>query len=349
MAEPIRLSASGISSYDAKKAASAVEQAVNYLQQVKLDIDFKDSFSGMSMFPNTQGELRSVLSTLEKKKETIDALVTALSNGTQKIEDADAGFKHDLIEETLGEKLLKAVKTAGEILLYQQFGSLFGIFAISGKYKDTAVVKWIDDTVEEVPDEIKDVTKDIIGGTTYNAIDAGWDVVKGDYSWDTLESFLKALEADGSTIVKTLKLIAQPEGTMKNLMDGATESVDEASQHLLEGDIPGVLLSFGKGFGCWAGAFGYGVAEVTTELIGDAVTGALDTMMLPIKLVRHYIPSETEGALLKPGGVLGNLVVDAAEKYAPDATYEVRGFLDHLSEKYDRGSQAIGDWISDLL
>ena len=83
MAEPIRLSASGISSYDAKKAASAVDQAVNYLQQVKLDIDFKDSFSGMSMFPNTQGELRSVLSTLEKKKETIDALVTALSNGTQ--------------------------------------------------------------------------------------------------------------------------------------------------------------------------------------------------------------------------------------------------------------------------
>ena len=57
MAEPIRLSASGISSYDAKKAASAVDQAVNYLQQVKLDIDFKDSFSGMSMFPNTQGEL----------------------------------------------------------------------------------------------------------------------------------------------------------------------------------------------------------------------------------------------------------------------------------------------------
>lgn len=106
MAEPIHVSASGISSYDAKKAASAVEQAVNYLQQVKLDIDIKDSFSGMSMFPNTQGELRSVLSTLEKKKETIDALVTALSNGTQKIEDADAGFKHDLVAETMSEKLL---------------------------------------------------------------------------------------------------------------------------------------------------------------------------------------------------------------------------------------------------
>lgn len=106
MAEPIRLSASGISSYDAKKAASAVEQAVNYLQQVKLDIDFKDSFSGMSMFPNTQGELRSVLRTIEKKRATIDALVTALSNGTQKIEDADAGFKNDLVTETISSKLL---------------------------------------------------------------------------------------------------------------------------------------------------------------------------------------------------------------------------------------------------
>lgn len=122
MAEPIRLSASGISSYDAKKAASAVEQAVNYLQQVKLDIDFKDSFSGMSMFPNTQGELRSVLSTLEKEKETIDALVTALANGTQKIEDADAGFKHDLVAETTNEKLLALLGG----ITSQTFHSLLG-------------------------------------------------------------------------------------------------------------------------------------------------------------------------------------------------------------------------------
>ena len=122
MAEPIRVSASGISSYDAKKAASAVEQAVKYLQQVKLDIEFRDSFSGMAMFPNTQGELRSVISVLEQKKESIDSLVTMLSSGVQKFEDADAGFKHDLVVETPSDKMLSLL---GDITS-QTFRSLFG-------------------------------------------------------------------------------------------------------------------------------------------------------------------------------------------------------------------------------
>lgn len=122
MAEPIRLSASGISSYDAKKAASAVEQAVNYLQQVKLDIDFKDSFSEMAMFPNTQGELRSVITALEQKKETIDSFATMLSSGMQKIENADAGFKHDLVAETPNEKMLSLFSDIAS----QMFNSLFG-------------------------------------------------------------------------------------------------------------------------------------------------------------------------------------------------------------------------------
>lgn len=122
MAEPIRLSASGISSYDAKNAALAINQALNYLRQVKFDIDFKDSFSGMALFPNTQGELRSVIAALEQKKETIDSFVAVLSSGVQKIENADDGFKHDLVAETLNEKMLSLF---GDITS-QTFNSLFG-------------------------------------------------------------------------------------------------------------------------------------------------------------------------------------------------------------------------------
>lgn len=328
MAEPIRLSASGISSYDAKKAASAVEQAVNYLQQVKLDIDFKDSFSGMSMFPNTQGELRSVLSTLEKKKETIDALVTALSDGTQKIEDADAGFKHDLVAETPSEKLGKIIE---RVLYSATIGntSIFGAYWLYSYFSSNETVDKINETWDDIPSEFKDVGKKVLkeiagdnGKAIYSAIDLTLDVISGECEWDTLETFLKTVEVDGtkaSAVVKTLQMIYAPEGTMKDLMDGMYTYQDEAVEAFLDGEIGEGLWLCAKSIGSGLGSIGYGVGEVFTELASDAVDDVLDVVTLPVRLVRHFIPGKT-------GEVVYN-----------------------FGDELDAGVDKITDWISDLL
>lgn len=324
MAEPIRLSASGISSYDAKKAASAVEQAVNYLQQVKLDIDFKDSFSGMSMFPNTQGELRSVLSTLEKKKETIDALVTALSNGTQKIEDADAGFKHDLVAETPSKKLGKIIE---RVLYSATIGntSIFGAYWLYSYFSSNETVDNINEFWDEIPSEFRDAFKEIAGDkgkSIYSAIDLTLDVISGECDWDTLETFLKTVEVDGtkaSAVVKTLQMIYAPKGTMKDLMDGMYTYQDEAVDAFLDGDIGEGLWLCAKSIGSGLGSIGYGVGEVFTELASDAVDDVLDVVTLPVRFVRHFIPGK-----------------------AGEAIY-------NFGDELDAGVDKITGWISDLL
>lgn len=324
MAEPIRLSASGISSYDAKKTASAVEQAVSYLQQVKLDIDFKDSFSGLSMFPNTQGELSSVLSTLEKKKETIDALVTELSSGTQKIEDADAGFKHDLVAETPSEKL-------GNILERVLYGatigntSIFGAYWLYSYFSTNETVDSVNEFWDEIPSEFRDAFKEITGDkgkTIYSAIDLTLDVISGECDWDTLETFLKTAEVDGtksSAVVKTLQMIYALEGTMKELMDGMYTYQDEAVEAFLDGEIGEGLWLCAKSIGSGLGSIGYGVGEVFTELASDAIDDVLDAVTLPVRFVRHFIPGK-----------------------AGEAIY-------HFGDELDAGVDKITDWISDLL
>lgn len=324
MAKPICVVAAGISSYDAKKAASAVEQAVNYLQQVKLDIDFNDSFSGMLMFPNTQGELRSVLSTLEKEKETIDVLVTALANGMQKIEEADAGFKHDLVAETPSEKLGKIIE---RVLYSAIFGnsSLFGAYWLYSCFSSNETVDNINKFWDEIPSEFRDAFKEITGDkgkTIYSAIDLTLDVTSGECDWDTLETFLKTAKVDGtksSAVVKTLQMISAPEGTMKYLMDGMHTYQDEAADALVSGKIGEGLWLCAKSIGCGLGSIGYGVGEVLTELASDAADDILDTVTLPVRFVRHFIPGKTGEAIYNFG------------------------------DELDAGIDKITDWISGLL
>lgn len=328
MAESIRVSAPGVFSYDAKNAASAIEQAVKYLQQVKLDIDFKDSFSGLSMFPNTQGELRAVLDTLEGKSETIDLLVAALSNGMQKIEEADAEFKHDLVAETSSEKL-------GEIITRVLYGatignsSLLGAYWLYSSFSSNKNIDKINKTWDESPDEFKEVLKNVLkkryeddGGVAYSSIDLFLDVKSGECDWDTLETFLKVVKVDktkASAVVKTLEMVYAPEGTMKSLMVESDTYQDEAVDAFIDGEIGEGLLLCGKSIGSGLGAIGYGVGEVFTELASDAVEDVLDNVTLPVRFVRHFIPGK-----------------------AGEAIY-------NFGDKLDAGVDKIADWFSNLL
>lgn len=326
MAKPIRVSTSNILLDDAKSAATGIERAIKSLRQVKVDVDSEDALFEISMLPNAKAELQSVLSAIEQEKEKIDLLTSALSNGTQKIEDADAGFKNDPGAEKAEDKLQTLFEGVCSQTLYALFGSgcwLYSLFSENGclqtLWTEAKEVRKATDLAEDITEILSEDFGDkpeftsVIGDLSkiekmFKVLD---DPASSDNWIDAVEAFLKLFCDLKNRVSAGMGGISGTEAGLvidlitseaKNLLENAAESKEIIREQMNAPDA--TIADYLK----TASYIGYNMGE------GVLVEGFCDVVLDKADIVGHitgmsdYVKTASEGQYSKVSEVYYDFV-----------------------------------------
>lgn len=194
------------------------------------------------------------------------------------------------------------------------FGSAESDFQMSCSDKDNNIladswndlndfIQWIKDHYNDLSKEEQAVIKEIAKEQFeeyYSAIDITIDIVSGDVSWDTAKTALKAIgigSTEVSVIVETCELVLSPDGTMAQLQDEYDYYMDRAIKDLSSGNVETGIWNVGKATATGLFQIGYGVAEVSTELVSGAIKKSTEGIITGARLVGNIIPG-AEGTVI---------------------------------------------------
>lgn len=116
MAAPIYVRTKELVISDAKKASSCIEDAISAMSKVDNAVSgwdlYIDAAADGFVFAKSESEVGACLSALRTKQTQLDKLISVMQTGTEKLEDADAGFKNEITDPSLWERLTNAVGRA---------------------------------------------------------------------------------------------------------------------------------------------------------------------------------------------------------------------------------------------
>ena len=116
MAAPIYVRTKELVISDAKKASSCIEDAISAMSKVDNAVSgwdlYIDAAADGFVFANSESEVGACLSALRTKQTQLEKLITVMQTGTEKLEEADAGFKNEITDPNLWERLTTAVGRA---------------------------------------------------------------------------------------------------------------------------------------------------------------------------------------------------------------------------------------------
>lgn len=131
MAKPIYVCSKELVVFDAKRAASCLDEAVSAMSKVDFAVSCGkfniSSLSGGSVFAASEGEIGACLSDLRTKQAQLDKLVSVMQTGTAKIEAADQEYLNFLGSQSL---CAPAVNALGQM----QLGAGLGVGWIAGTF-----------------------------------------------------------------------------------------------------------------------------------------------------------------------------------------------------------------------
>ncbi len=182
-------------------------------------------------------------------------------------------------------------ESSGNYLVDSWNDFTYGYGVVKDKYNN------LDDSEKKA---IKKISEAVLGEDVNNAVEIADDIVTGDVSWDTAEKALEAMKVESTTvnvIIKTCETVINPTGNMKTLMDGKDLYMDQAVKKLSNGDIAGGLSDLGNSAACGLSAIAYGVGEVSTELVAEAVDGVAKKITAPLDKVSKIIPGKAGNAV----------------------------------------------------
>lgn len=82
---------------------------MNKVDNAILDAELCAGLDKTYVFENSKEEVDSCLSALYIMQNRLDKLISVIQTGTGKLEDADAGFKNEITDDNLWERLSMAV------------------------------------------------------------------------------------------------------------------------------------------------------------------------------------------------------------------------------------------------
>lgn len=125
MAAPIYVCTKELAFSDAKKASSCLEDAISAVSKVDKAVSgwdfYIDAAADGFVFADSESEVSSCLAALRTQQAQLDKLVSVLQIGTEKLEDADAGFKNEITDQNFWERLVSA---AGRALYSSTIGKV---------------------------------------------------------------------------------------------------------------------------------------------------------------------------------------------------------------------------------
>lgn len=142
-------------------------------------------------------------------------------------------------------------------------------------------MEYLEEQYNNLPKDIKKgadkIISGLLGGSGKAALQITTDILNGDLSTDTLKTALSATGAEMpviSTFVNTVKTIFEND-TMQLLQESSRNHVNQAGVALREGDIGGCIDNLVTSLSEDMARLGYGLAEVTTEVVADVWTGTV--------------------------------------------------------------------------
>lgn len=116
MAAPIYVRTKELVVSDAKKASSCIEDAISAMSKVDNAVSgwdlYIDAAADGFVFAKSESEVGACLSALRAKQTQLEKLIAVMQTGTEKLEEADAGFKNEITDPNLWERLTNAVGRA---------------------------------------------------------------------------------------------------------------------------------------------------------------------------------------------------------------------------------------------
>lgn len=116
MAAPIYVHTKELVISDAKKASSCIEDAISAMSKVDNAVSgwdlYIDAAADGFVFAKSESEVGACLSALRTKQTQLEKLISVMQTGTEKLEEADAGFKNEITDPNLWERLTNAVGRA---------------------------------------------------------------------------------------------------------------------------------------------------------------------------------------------------------------------------------------------
>ena len=109
MAVPIYVHTKNLMISDAKKASSCIEEAISAMSKVDNAVSgwdlYIDAAADGFVFAKSESEVGACLSVLRTKQTQLEKLISVMQTGTEKLEEADAGFKNDLDQSDFLDRL----------------------------------------------------------------------------------------------------------------------------------------------------------------------------------------------------------------------------------------------------
>lgn len=348
----IYVSAADIAIQEAKSAASSVDHAIDLLGTVNAAIY---SFKQASLFPGSRDELRCVIRSLKRNQETLDSLVSVLSKGTQKIEEADAKFKHDLIAETPMHVIKKIIEdnifgptiVGAPLFGFQWLVSYFSSNQVIGvgnpalapslwnAIKSEAAnipeaaksageaLSWIEKHYGKLPHWVTLGVDVLVPSSLQDAYSLTSGILQGDLTlkegWDVAKHILS----------KNTKLAVICE-TLDYTLETGSARADEMNRQVYEqigeGDVLGAILDGSEGFVDT-------IIGGSIEVLGDVGGGALDAVIDNIPVVKGLNMLTEYGT-----GLLG---------WNDGEGYSIGGLIGGATERISEGIDYVTDIITD--
>lgn len=116
MAAPIYVRTKELVISDAKKASSCIEDAISAMSKVDNAVSgwdlYIDAAADGFVFAKSESEVGACLSALRTKQTQLEKLISVMQTGTEKLEEADAGFNNEITDPSLWDRLKTAVGRA---------------------------------------------------------------------------------------------------------------------------------------------------------------------------------------------------------------------------------------------
>lgn len=165
MAAPIYVRTKELVISDAKKASSCIEDAISAMSKVDNAVSgwdlYIDAAADGFVFAKSESEVRACLSALRTKQTQLDKLISVMQTGTEKLEEADAGFKNEITDPNLWERLTNAV---GRAIYTSTVGKintvLIGIACLSNLFSPVQTTKTSNVQHGLTQEQINDVLDD---------------------------------------------------------------------------------------------------------------------------------------------------------------------------------------------
>ena len=157
-------------------------------------------------------------------------------------------------------------------------------------------VKYLEKEYEKLPDWLREKIETLAGEDMRTALKITGDILKGDISLNTLSTYLSGIGMENPYVSGTIKgfdMIINKKGTFGEMIRGYDFFMEEASQAGISGDVGGTIKNLGAACGVGLLGIAYGVFDVSTELLGDALTYNIDKTSELLGKVGSIMPGNT--------------------------------------------------------